>query len=151
MVGSSSLHTRIRQGSHHLSRHTVTPSASLPAPSGASTQHRHSAKPDRIPTPTWQTDTTAETNATLITDLTTITEEAEMISSTKTGVEMAGAMTMTAEETVEMESGTHLDTNKCSRTLAYRPCQALSTSWSGNTWKHCTEQHCKLLFFLKCF
>lgn len=47
--------------------------------------------------------------------LTIITEETEMISSMKTGIMMAGAMTMITEETVvEMENGAHLDTNKCS-------------------------------------
>ena len=43
-----------------------------------------------------------------------ITEETETIFSMKTGITMAGAMTMIAEETVvEMENGAHLDTNKC--------------------------------------
>ena len=46
--------------------------------------------------------------------LTIITEETEMIFSMKTGITMAGAMTMITEETVvEMENGAHLDTNKC--------------------------------------
>lgn len=48
----------------------------------------------------------------MITAPTIITEEAEMISSMKIGVTMAGAMTMTVEETVvEMGNGAHLDTN----------------------------------------
>lgn len=56
----------------------------------------------------------AVNSVTQIMGLTIITEETEMISSMKTGIMMAGAMTMITEETVvEMENGAHLDTNKC--------------------------------------
>lgn len=51
--------------------------------------------------------------------LTIITEEAEMISSMKIGIMMAGAMTMITEETVELENGIHLDTNKCSKDIVF--------------------------------
>jgi len=53
-------------------------------------------------------------NSVTVICLTIITEETEMIFSMKTGITMAGAMTMITEETVvEMENGAHPDTNKC--------------------------------------
>lgn len=59
-----------------------------------------------------------------------------MITCMKTGITMAGAMTTTTEETaVELESGIHLETNKCSKDIVLqghpRP---FGLSWSGNVW-----------------
>lgn len=86
---------------------------SLQAPSGAKIQHHHNVKSDRILIPTYRIDIIAENSVTLIMGLTIITEEAEMTTSMKIGIPMAGAMTMRTEETVaEMENGVHLDTNK---------------------------------------
>lgn len=43
-----------------------------------------------------------------------------MITSMKTGITMAGAMTMiTGETAVELESGIHLETNKCSKDIVF--------------------------------
>ena len=52
--------------------------------------------------------------------LTTITEETEMISSMTIGITTAGNMTTITEGTVvELENGTHLETNKCSKDIVF--------------------------------
>lgn len=114
MVGNLVLRIWIKQDFPHRFSHIIILLTSLQAPSGARIHHHHSVKSDRILIPMWQIDIIAVNSVTLITAPTIITEEAEMISSMKIGITMAGAMTMIAEEiVVEMENGAHLDTNKC--------------------------------------
>ncbi|KAL0626798.1 RNA-binding protein 7, partial [Plecturocebus cupreus] len=97
--------------------------------SGFSPSHSHSFNQSsssqwRQDTPSSQRkiDIIAGNSVTLIMGLTIITGEAEMISSMKIGIMMAGAMTMITEETVvvEMENGAHLDTNTWSLALLPR-------------------------------
>ena len=79
--------------------HIIILLTSLQAPSGAKIHHYHREKSDRILIPTWQIDIIAVNSVTpLIMGLTIITEKTEMISSIKTGITMAGAMTMITEE-----------------------------------------------------
>ena len=113
MEGNLVLHIWISQDFPHQFSHIIIRLTSLQAPSGAKIHHHHREKSDWILIPTWWIDITAVNSVTVMC-LTIITEETEMIFSMKTGITMAGAMTMITEETVvEMENGAHLDTNKC--------------------------------------
>lgn len=108
------LHIWINQDFPHQFSHIITLLTGLQPPSGAKIHHYHSEKSDRILIPMQWIDIIAVNSVTLIMGPTIITEEAEMISSMKREIPMAGAMTMITEETVvEMENGAHLDTNKC--------------------------------------
>lgn len=113
MAGNLVLRTWISQDFPRQFSHIIILLTTLRAPSGAKIHHHHSGKSGRILTPTWRTDTMPASSVTLTLGLTTTTEDAEMISSMKTGVPMAGAMTTRTRETpVERGSGVRLDTDE---------------------------------------